>query len=191
MTPLPAALGGNGLIVWRIETTKHLPTWQSAEGAFLFGGRWNSAGKRVIYTSIDPSTAIVEVGVHKGFDTLDVVPHTLLALSLNISINKPAQVHVLDPTTIPNPLWLRPGAVSVGQQKFGDTLLAQHAVVVVPSVVSSHAWNLLINASHPSFGAGLFKLHLSERFALDARLNPPAASANAPKARQASPKRDS
>ena len=178
-------------MVWRIETTKHLPTWQSAEGAFLFGGRWNSAGKRVIYTSIDPSTAIVEVGVHKGFNTLNVVPHTLLALSLNININKPAQVHVLDPTTIPNPLWLRPGAVSVEQQKFGDTLLAQHAVVVVPSVVSSHAWNLLINASHPSSGAGLFKLHLSERFGLEARLNSPAASANAPKARQASPKRDS
>ena len=186
MTPLPAALGGKGLIVWRIETTKHLPTWQSAEGAFLFGGRWNSAGKRVIYASLDPSTAIVEVGVHKGFNTLDVVPHTLLA----ISINKPAQVHVLDPTNIPNPLWLKPGAVSAAQQKYGDALLAQHALVVVPSVVSSHAWNLLINASHPPSEAGLFKLHFSEQFALDPRLNLPAASANAPKARQARPKRD-
>ena len=197
MTPLPAALGGKGLIVWRIETTKHLPTWQSAEGAFLFGGRWNSAGKRVIYTSIDPSTAIVEVGVHKGFNTLDGVSHTLLAISLDINTNKPAQVHVLDPTTIPNPAWLRPGAVSAEQQKFGDSLLAQHAVVVVPSVVSSHAWNLLVNASHPSFDAGLFKLHLSERFALDARLNPPAAasagaaSSAVPKARKARTKPNS
>ena len=168
MTPLPAALGGKGLIVWRIETTKHLPSWQSAEGAFLFGGRWNSAGKRVIYTSIDPSTAIVEVGVHKGFNSLDVVPHTMLA----IAIHKPAHVHVRDASTIPEASWLRPGAVSVEQQKFGDALLSQNAVVVVPSVVSPHAWNLLINASHPSFGAGLFKLHFSEPFSLDPRLNP-------------------
>ena len=187
MTPLPAALGGEGLIVWRIETTKHLASWQSAEGAFLFGGRWNSAGQRVIYTSIDPSTAIVEVGVHKGFNTLDVVPHTLLALR----INKAAQAHVLDVATIPNPLWLRPGAVSAGQQKFGDALLAQHAMVVVPSVVSSHSWNLLINMSHPAAAKGLFKLHLSEKFALDARLNPPvtAVSDSVPRARKEPPKR--
>ena len=169
MTPLPAALGGKGLFVWRIETTKHLPSWQSAEGAYLFGGRWNSAGKRVIYTSIDPSTAIVEVGVHKGFNTLDVVPHTLLA----IRINKPAHVHMLDMAAIPDPSWLHPGAVSAGQQKFGDSLLAQHAMVVVPSVASSHAWNLLINVSHPAADAALFKLHFSEPFALDPRLNPP------------------
>jgi RES domain-containing protein len=165
LTPLPAALGGAGLVAWRLETTKHISTWQTAQGAFLVGGRWSSAGRRVIYTSIDPSTAIVEVGVHKGFDTLDTVPHTLL----EIGISDPARVHVVDVAAIPDPNWLHPGAVSAGQQAFGDALFAAHPMVVLPSVVSSHSWNLLIDVAGAT---GLFSLRRSETFAMDPRLNP-------------------
>jgi len=165
LTPLPAALGGTELIAWRLETSKHFPTWQTAEGAFLVGGRWSSAGRRVLYTSIDPSTAIVEVGVHKGFNTLDAVPHTLI----EIEISDPARVYVVQPTALPNPSWLRPGTISAGQQTFGDGLLASNPLVVVPSVVSTHSWNLLIDVAG---AAGLFSLRGSEAFALDPRLNP-------------------
>jgi RES domain-containing protein len=169
LTPLPAALGGTELIAWRLETSKHFPTWQTAEGAFLVGGRWSSAGRRVLYTSIDPSTAIVEVGVHKGFNTLDAVPHTLI----EIEISDPARVYVVQPTALPNPSWLRPGTISAGQQTFGDGLLASNPLVVVPSVVSTHSWNLLIDVAG---AAGLFSLRGSEAFALDPRLNPVAAA---------------
>ena len=165
MTPLPAALGGIGLIAWRLETTRHFPTWQTAQGAFLVGGRWSSTGRRVIYTSLEPSTAIVEVGVHTGFDTLDTVPHTLL----EIEIADPARVHVVDLASIPNPHWLHPGAVSAGQQAFGDALLATYPMVALPSVVSSHSWNLLIDVAG---AAGMFSLRSLEPFALDPRLNP-------------------
>jgi RES domain-containing protein len=165
LTPLPAALGGSGLVGWRLEATKHFPTWRTAQGAFLVGGRWSSAGRRVIYTSLDPSTAIVEVGVHKGFHTLDTVPHMLL----EIELADPTRVHVVDLAMIPNPHWLHPGAVSAGQQAFGDALLAMYPMVVLPSVVSSHSWNLLIDVAS---AAGLFKLRHGERFALDPRLNP-------------------
>ena len=54
------------LVTWRLETSRHFATWQTAEGAFLFGGRWSSPNRRVLYTSLDPSTAILEVTVHKG-----------------------------------------------------------------------------------------------------------------------------
>jgi RES domain-containing protein len=165
LTPLPGALGGTELIAWRLETSKHFPTWQTAEGAFLVGGRWSSAGRRVLYTSIDPATAIVEVGVHKGFNTLDAVPHTLI----EIEISDPARVYVVQPTALPNPSWLRPGTISAGQQSFGDDLLASNPLVVVPSVVSTHSWNLLIDVAG---AAGLFSLRGSEAFALDPRLNP-------------------
>ena len=47
MTPLPAALGGTGLVAWRLETTRHFSTWDTAQGAFLAGGRWSSVGRRV------------------------------------------------------------------------------------------------------------------------------------------------
>jgi len=162
-------LGGTELIAWRLETSKHFPTWQTAEGAFLVGGRWSSAGRRVLYTSIDPATAIVEVGVHKGFNTLDTVPHTLI----EIEISDPARVYVVQPTALPNATWLRPGTISAGQQTFGDDLLASNPLVVVPSVVSTHSWNLLIDVDG---AAGLFSLRGSEAFALDPRLNPTAAA---------------
>ncbi len=165
MTPLPGALGGRELVAWRIETARHFPVWQTAEGAFRVGGRWSSAGARVLYTAIDPATAILEVAVHKGLRSLDTVPHTLL----EIGIVDLAQVHVVDTASIPDPNWLRPGTVSGRQQAFGDALLATHPMVLMPSVVSTHSWNLLIEVSAAK---GLFRLRSSEPFALDPRLNP-------------------
>ncbi len=164
MTPLPAALGGRGLVAWRLERNKYLPTWQQAEGAFLAGGRWSSAGRRVLYTALEPATAILEVAVHKGFDVLDAVPHTLLALSV-----EPAKVHVVEAAQVTNANWLRPGAVSRNQQQFGDKLLDAHPLLALPSVVSTHSWNLLI---HVAAATGLFALKGQESFALDPRLTP-------------------
>lgn len=75
MTPLPAALGGKDFIAWRLDRDAYAPTWDSGEGSYLAGGRWNSKGVRAVYCSIDPATAILEVAVHKGFDVLDTVHH--------------------------------------------------------------------------------------------------------------------
>ena len=153
------------LVTWRLETSRHFATWQTAEGAFLFGGRWSSPNRRVLYTSLDPSTAILEVAVHKGLRTLDAVAHTLV----QIEVVRPKRVFKLDPADVPNVNWLRPGTVSKDQQLFGDALLKAHALVMIPSVVSTHSWNLLIDVDA---AAGQFKLVTSEAFALDPRLNP-------------------
>lgn len=155
---------GATLIAWRLDATRHAASWHTAEGAFLVGGRWSSPGKRVIYSAVDPATAILEVGVHKGFGTLDALPHSLLALE----ILDLAQVHVLDPAQVPNPAWLRPGTVNRAQQAFGDALLATHPLVLLPSVVSTHSWNLLIDAAQVPTGV---RLKHSEAFALDPRIN--------------------
>ena len=70
---------------------------------------------------------------------------------------------------IPNPQWLQPGVVSAARQAFGDLLLATHPLVVLPSVVSSDSWSLLIDVTR---AVSLFKLIRSAHFALDSRLNP-------------------
>ena len=166
MTPLPAQLGGRGLVAWRLDQTKFASTWDSGEGAYRVGGRWNSIGVRAVYCSIDPATAILEVAVHKGFEALDTVPHVLTS----VAISKSGIVHVVDPVSVPNPNWLRPGIPSAGQQKFGDTLLAQHEFVVIPSTVSSYSWNLIfvgVNA------AQAYTLGSQVPLALDTRLHPP------------------
>jgi RES domain-containing protein len=162
----PAALGGGGgLTAWRLDPAKFAATWDSDEGAFRFGGRWNSRGVRAVYAALDPATAILEVAVHKGFEVLDTLPHTVTAFE----IDDPAQVHVVDPDTVPNPHWLRPCNPSAGQQAFGDALLGRHAFVVIPSVVSTHSWNLIFRVG----AAARPRPRLQERFALDTRLHPP------------------
>lgn len=166
MTPLPAALGGTELLSWRLDQAVHAATWDSGEGAYRVGGRWNGVGGRAVYCSIDPATAVLEVAVHKGFAALDTVPHALTA----IEITDPAAVHVVEPAALPNPNWLHPGPPSAGQQAFGDALLAAHAFVAIPSAVSTHSWNLIFVASK---AAGKYRLRGQERFALDTRLHPP------------------
>jgi RES domain-containing protein len=166
VTPLPAALGGNELVAWRLDAAIHASTWASGEGAFLHGGRWNSKGVRAVYCSIDPATAILEVAVHKGFHALDTVAHVLTA----VTIPDPANVHVIDPASLPNPNWLRPGIPSAGQQNHGNQLLSDHMFVAIPSAVSLHSWNLIFVAA---VAARACDVRLQEPFALDTRLHPP------------------
>ena len=98
MTPLPAALGGRDLVAWRLDRETHRDTWDSGEGSYRSGRRWNGKGVRAVYCSIDPSTAILEVAVHKGFRALDIVAHVLIA----VTIAEPKSVHVVDPAAVPN-----------------------------------------------------------------------------------------
>jgi RES domain-containing protein len=93
LTPLPPLLGGIELVAWRLDLVRFSATWDSGEGAYRVGGRWNSRGIRAVYCSIDPSTAILEVAVHKGFHALDTVPHILTAAT----ISEASAVHVVDP----------------------------------------------------------------------------------------------
>jgi RES domain-containing protein len=165
MTLLPLALGGTELVAWRLDQAVHAPTWDSGEGAYRVGGRWNSKGVRAVYCSLDPATAILEVAVHKGFRALDTVAHQMTASV----ITNPGDVHIVDPTSMPNPNWLHPGIPSAGQQAFGDDLLRRHRFVAIPSAVSKHSWNLIFLATGAT---DAYVLKLQEPFALDTRLHP-------------------
>jgi RES domain-containing protein len=100
-----------------------------------------------------------------GFKPLDTVPHVLTA----IDISDPASVFIVQPATVPDANWLRPGIPSAGQQAFGDNLLATHKFVVIPSVVSTASWNIIFIASQ---AAGAYAVRSQDGFALDARLHP-------------------
>ena len=107
-----------------------------------------------------------EIAVHKDFIALDTVPHVLTAMT----ISEPSSVHVVEPASVPNANWLRPGIPSAGQQAFGDALLARHKFILIPSVLSAHSWNLIFIGTT---AAGAYALKLQEHFALDTRLHPP------------------
>ena len=159
----PAKFNTSKLVVWRLEKEAHLGSWNQGVGAFLVGGRWNPVNKHAIYTSLDPATTILELAVHVGFSALDSMNRWLL----EIEILDPADVHVLDPETVPNPRWLTSGSPTPAQQQFGAQLLDQHPYVVLPSAVSEKSWNLIIN---PILGKGRFREISRTKFGLDPRL---------------------
>ena len=130
------------------------------------GGRWSSRGVRAVYAALDPATAILEVAVHKTFAALDAVPHVLTSAR----IADAGRVRLVEAAEVPNPNWLRPGVVSAGQQAFGDALLRAQAFVLIPSVVSTHSWNVVFD---PAAARGLYGSVAQERFALNPRLHPP------------------
>lgn len=167
MIPIPL-VEPPALVGWRLDAARHAATWNAGVGAGLVGGRWNSPGVEAVYASLDPSTAIIEVAVHKGFRVLDAQPHTLTAFTVDAA----AALHVVRPEDVPNPNWLRPGVPTAAQQDFGDALLARHGLFAIASVVSSRAWNLVVRAD----AADRLTLIRQEPFALDPRLAPPARS---------------
>ena len=59
-----------------------------------------------VYCALDPATAILEIAVHKGFKTLNAVPHVLSSAELRVPW---PGVHVVQPD-VPNKLWLYPSA---------------------------------------------------------------------------------
>lgn len=165
MTPLPPPLGTGEIVFWRLDLDRYAPTWDSGEGSFRVGGRWNAPGQRVVYASLEPSTAILEVAVHKTFRNLDTQGHTLT----RARVVDPTRIHVVHPEDVPNPHWLHPGLPSAGQRDFGADLLARHDFIAIPSAVSSASWNLIFD---PTRVAGLYDQVGQARFALDTRLHP-------------------
>jgi RES domain-containing protein len=166
VTPLPPPLGSGELVFWRLDQAKFAPTWDTGEGSYRVGGRWSSRGVRCVYAALDPATSILEVAVHTTFKALDTVPHVLTSAR----IADASRAQVVTPADVPNPNWLRPGAVSAGQQAFGDSLLRAHPFVLIPSVVSAHSWVVVFD---PAVAQGLYGSVAQEAFALDTRLHPP------------------
>lgn len=165
MTTFVSELGRDELCFWRLDRRKFASTWDNGEGAFRVGGRWNSAGTRCVYASLDPSTAILEVAVHIGFNALNTGEFVLT----KARIQSESTLHICRRSKVPNPNWLVPGATSAGQCSFGDTLLNAHKFVALPSVVSPQSWNLIFM---PSRTQGDYELVEQVPFALDPRLDP-------------------
>jgi RES domain-containing protein len=167
VTPLPGRLGSDTVVAWRLDAAIYASEWQSGEGAFRVGGRWNSKGKRTVYCSLDPATAILEVAVHKGFRALSLVPHVMTSFVIPASL----AVKIIAPDDLPSSNWLRPGLPSSEQQQFGDQLLRDFDIAAIPSAVVQQSWNVICQS------ATLFGHQLEydqQEFRLDSRLAAPA-----------------
>lgn len=115
-------------------------------GAFLYGGRWNSPGRRVIYAADTFAGALLEILVHAR---IGAVPRT--HAWIEIAIPEDVAVEELDPAAVPG--WAE--EESAAARALGDRWYDERRslLLVVPSVVTSGIGrNVLINQDHPQFG---------------------------------------
>lgn len=160
--------------LWRLVKASRVTTAWDGEGAFRFGGRWNSRGTRIVYASSSLALALLEVLVH--VDPGAPLP-ALCAISAQVADTEIAEIPGdtdseslgLDADSIRFPYSL--GA----SRRIGDNWTRSHpgVVLAVPSAIVPTERNFLINPAHAKFT----KLIISDpqSFSLDPRLTAPLA----------------
>jgi len=146
--------------VWRLTRAAHAVAPLSGQGAGIAGGRWNSPGVRVAYTSSSRALAVLEMLVHV---TRDTVPPDIIVIPIDLPDRWIAQPGALPADWSDLPF-------STGARNLGDTWVrdARSLALVVPSVVLPAERNVLINPAHPQVHRA--RVLPPEPFAFDRRL---------------------
>ncbi|MCP5558048.1 MAG: RES family NAD+ phosphorylase [Verrucomicrobiaceae bacterium] len=146
---------------WRIVKEKHSATAFDGEGAWLFGGRWNSRGTRLVYTSATLSLAALESLVHLN------PPVAFKYVAIPIEFDE-ALVEIVAAAGLPADWTEEPPPPSTA--KIGDLWVkeSRSAVLELPSVIIQAEPNYLLNPAHPNFKK--IAIGKPEPFSFDPRL---------------------
>ena len=125
----------------------------TGDGARRYGGRWNSAGRAVVYAASSAALAVLEVRVHLDLPPALLPPDYVL---VTVDLGDAAIEQIADIPDVP--------------QALGDIWLRERRtpVLQVPSAIVPECANFLINPAHPA--ARQIKIAHSRRFAFDRRL---------------------
>ncbi|HEY7446673.1 MAG TPA: RES domain-containing protein [Vicinamibacterales bacterium] len=153
------------LTTWRIVKARHAAGAFDGEGARIEGGRWNSPGTAVVYTSQSAALAALELLVHLGRGP------SLLAYVLIPCMFDKAYVSLLDRRRLPRNWRSYPAPPEL--QLLGDEWARDgtSAVLEVPSAVIETDSNYLLNPRHRDF-QGVRVMH-PQPFEFDLRLLKP------------------
>lgn len=145
---------------WRINRAH---TALDGEGARRFGGRWNSPGVAVVFTSTHLSLAALEYLVHTD---IEEVPDDLVALRIEV----PDDAGELRLTPSDLPANWQDMLYSAECRGLGDSWArdGQSLLLRIPSVIIPEEDNVLINPAHP--GAEAVRVVSERRFSYDPRL---------------------
>lgn len=134
------------------------------EGAFRFGGRWNSRGTRILYTAASLSLAALEMLVHLNDEEV-LFAYSFAAVEFDESLILPVEEF----RDLPKNWSASPPPLEI--QKIGDEWVSSEASVVlrVPTSVLPVEFNYLINVRHPEFSE--IKLGEPQTFTFDERLS--------------------
>ena len=145
--------------VYRIASTR-FTNQLNGEGAFRFGGRWNSKGTRVVYTSESIALAMLELIVHS--DGLPIrADMELLTISIPDKLIEKLE-------TLPDQ-WNQVPAHN-DSRLIGDAFVAEqrNLSLSVPSVVVPESRNYIINPMHPKMNQ--VKIVARRPFVFDGRI---------------------
>jgi len=132
------------LSAWRLTKTKLIAGAWDGEGARKSGGRWNSPGIAVVYSSGTLSLALVEVLVH--------LPSGILPAYSAVRVDfDESMVTAVGPRDLPAN-W-RDYPPPPDTKAIGDLWVAQGSSLVlrVPSVIVPTEFNYILNPAHPAF----------------------------------------
>lgn len=149
---------------YRIFKTRRSGGWFDGEGAYRYGGRWNSRGTRILYASESLSLAFLEILVHLEDNEI-----TAAYSSANLSFEARLATNVDDLGKLPSDWSDSPIPLAV--QAIGDEWVRSKVSVVlrVPSAIVRGEFNYLVNIGHEGFDEVV--LAKPERFIFDNRLS--------------------
>lgn len=151
------------MTLYRIVQQSSRTTDISGTGAFKAGGRWNSKGTYMLYTSENSSLAMLETLVH--FDK-SLAPPFLYIMQIDVDVSAP--IFTLPDSEYPTN-WLTLGLIA--NQHLGDRLMNENKYlgIRVRSAINIVEYNCLLNPLFPGYG-GLVKVATVKELQMDGRL---------------------
>lgn len=131
------------ITTWRICKAKYVQAAFDGTGAKKAGGRWNSIGTSMVYTSESLALATLEATVHlPSYELLKI--YQCIPIIFDDSL-------VESPDFIPEEWDLHPPGPA--SQFFGDQWVkkGRSPVLKVPSIIIPGEDNYLVNPNHPDF----------------------------------------
>ncbi len=147
--------------VYRLAKAAHANDL-SGRGAELYGGRWNSRGTAILYTSQSRSLCCVEIAVRTPLGNIPL-DYRLISLDIPDTSIEEIKAGAL------NEGW-RSAPHGMETEKIGNKFIAggKSLILKVPSAVVDGDFNFLLNPSHPKFKE--VKINTIENFDFDRRL---------------------
>ncbi|HEY0142631.1 MAG TPA: RES family NAD+ phosphorylase [Thermoanaerobaculia bacterium] len=147
---------------WRLTKARHAAAAFDGEGARRAGGRWNSPGYPVVYTSASASLAALEIVVHVPRSEL-LASYVVFACELPESLITRIALRDLPPKWQTSPV--PPDAQAIGDEWLRS---GRSAVLEVPSAVVESESNYLLNPAHRDFAR--IRIGPARPFLFDSRL---------------------
>lgn len=133
------------MFVYRIVSEAIHTTDLTGTGAYKAGGRWNSEGVYMLYTSENSSLAYLETLVH-----LDETEYPSRLFVLKIEVDDAAPVYALNESEYPNG-WMQVGLSE--NKALGDRLMNENRFLAIKlkSAINHAEHNYLLNPLFPRF----------------------------------------